>query len=494
MVAASASEELDVVIIGAGISGINASYRLQTMTKWQNYTVLEGRSEMGGTWSLFNYPGIRSDSDMYTLGFPFRPWLDAKGIASGEDILKYVKDTARETGVDKHIRYNHKVQRLDWNSETKRWTLYVNANGQEKTFTSRFVYSCAGYYSYDEGHNPELPGQDNFQGKLVHPQFWPKDLDYVDKKVVVVGSGATAITVVPAMAEKVKSITMLQRSPGYFLKLPRRDAVVELWKKILPSQAAHSFIRMRNAFRAYLLVWICKGFPSVARRVLRYLTAKELPPHIPLDPHFNPSYNPWDQRICLDPDGEFFASLRSGKANIATGHIDTITSNGIKLKDGSFLEADIIIAATGLKMTMAGGSQLYVDGKKKDIGQLYIYKGQMLEDVPNFGLCLGYTNASWTLGSDLASRYIARLINEMDKKGIDVVTPRCDHTTVNEKPLINLNSGYITRARKDLPKGGNKAPWYLRHSFFYDLLVVKFGSVLDSLELSAATRAQELTE
>lgn len=483
----STSEHLHIVVIGAGLSGINAGYRIQSSTAYGNdYAILESRPRMGGTWDFFKYPGIRSDSDMYTLGFSFRPWTDEKSIADGSDILKYIKDTASEFKIDQKIRYNHKLVSADWSSENAQWTLEIDVTSSGETtrkqITANFVYFCAGYYRYDAPYKATIPGIENFKNTVIHPQFWPEDLDYTGKKVVIIGSGATAVTLLPNMADTAGHVTMLQRTPSYFVVLPTKDWISKLIRLLFPRKVSHAIMRLRMTAISYMFLYFCRLFPNAATKLLRKMTALQLPKNVPLDPHFKPPYKPWDQRLCLVPDGDFFKALRSGKASIATDNVETFTENGIKLKSGETLEADIVVTATGLSMVMVGGASLSIDGNPVKLNKTWLYKGQMLADIPNMGICLGYTNASWSLGSDLACRYFVRVINYMDANKYDVAVPRCKDGELHEAPLLNLKSGYVQRAAPFLPKAGDRAPWYMRTNWFYDWFKVKFGSVTDEME------------
>lgn len=399
-----AVEQLDVLVIGAGISGIDAGYHLSRDPS-RTFAILEGRSEIGGTWSLFRYPGIRSDSEMFTLGFPFRPWTSRNSIAEGEEILQYVKDTAREFGIDEKIRFNHKVTHVNWSSKERLWTVDVAHpdTGASKIMKANFLFFASGYYNYGEGYYPELPGAKQFDGPILRPQFWPKDFDYAGKKVVVIGSGATAATLVPSMAKVgAKHVCMLQRSPSYFVSQPSVDPFVRFVRMFLPVAVAHHYLRIRNQLRQYLLVVLSHYFPNLVRYGLRTLAKRQLPSGYPMDPHFNPSYNPWDQRLCMVPDGDFFKAISSGKASIATGHIDTILPHTIRLKDGQEIEADIIVQATGLKVQLLGGTKVSVDGEDVPMAERFVYKGQMLNDVPNLSMVfvrIGQSCARLTISS-----------------------------------------------------------------------------------------------
>lgn len=477
--------DYDVIIVGAGLSGVNAAYRLGTGTSL-NFTMLESRHEIGGTWSLFKYPGIRSDSEMFTLGFPFRPWEGRKSIADGADILQYIKDTASEFGIDKKTQFNKKVEQASWSTKDALWTLSIKDSQKNENvqMTARFVIFSAGYYDYDEGYYPVLNGSENFKGQILRPQFWPEDLDYSGKKVIVIGSGATAVTLLPNMAKEAKMVTMLQRSPSYFIAQPSIDPVAQFIRKILPGSWAHTYMRIRNQIRSSFLFYMSRVFPNLIRRVLRFLIARQLPKNFPMDPHFSPNYKPWDQRLCMVPDGDFFKAIKAGKASIATGHIDEILPNGIRLKDGQELEADLIVQATGLKVQMMGGTNIVVDGKKVVLRDHFVYKGQMIDGVPNLSMCFGYTNASWTLGSDLCARYLVRLLNYMKENNFAAATPTCDHNQVNVAPLVNLNSGYLERAKPLMPKAADQKPWKMRDNFFKDWIQFKTDSVKDDMRFS----------
>jgi cation diffusion facilitator CzcD-associated flavoprotein CzcO len=475
--------ELDVIIVGAGLSGIGAAYRLMTECPTKSFTILEARDAIGGTWDLFRYPGIRSDSDMFTLGYPFHPWTAAKAIADGPSILEYIRDTARKFGIEPHIRFKHKIKRASWSSDAQRWTLEAEVDDETKTFRCKFLYVCAGYYSYDQAHAPEFAGKDQFKGQIVHPQWWPEELDYEGKNIVVIGSGATAVTLVPALAEKAKHVTMLQRSPSYIASLPAEDAVGNAIRKVLPSAAAHDVVRTKNVLLSMGLYQFCQRAPERASRFLRGQVHKLLPKDYPKE-HFKPKYNPWDQRLCLVPDGDLFVPIRSGKATVVTDTIETFTPKGIRVSSGEEIEADIIVTATGLRIQAVGGVQFEVDGRKIEPKDVLVYKGLMLSGIPNMAWCVGYTNASWTLRADLTSRYVCRLLNLMDKKGYRVAIPQPTADETERRPLLGLNSGYVTRAEANLPKQGGRAPWYLRQNYLLDFMTMRFGRIDDSMSFS----------
>ena len=474
-------EHFDVVIVGAGLSGVGAGYRLQTRCPAKRYVILEARSEIGGTWDLFRYPGVRSDSDMFTLGYPFRPWKEAGVIGDGPSILHYVRDTAREFGIDRHIRFQQRVESASWSSEEGRWLIQTKstANGETMQYSCDFLYGCTGYYRYDSGYEPEFPGARNFRGQFAHPQHWPKDLDYSGKKVVVIGSGATAVTLVPAMSEKAARVTMLQRSPTYILTLPTRDGIADLLRKYLPTNVAHHLVRWKNILISIGIYQLSRRAPGLTRRLLRKAAVASLPQGYEVDKHFNPRYQPWDQRLCLVPDADLYRAISKGRASVVTDEIETLTEGGIRLKSGGQLEADIIVSATGLRMLALGGICLAVDGVNVDIGKAFVYKGMMLSNVPNFAFCVGYTNNSWTLRADLASIFVCRVLNHMDRQGDRVCRPLCDPASLDENPLLNLNSGYVLRAAADLPKQGGKKPWLIRQNYIFDMITMKLSRIED---------------
>jgi cation diffusion facilitator CzcD-associated flavoprotein CzcO len=476
-----ATEQFDVLIIGAGLSGIGAAYRLQTLCPGKRYAILEGRGDIGGTWDLFRYPGLRSDSDMFTLGYPFRPWQEAKAIADGDSILRYIKDTATEAGIDQHIRFKQMVKSAAWCSHDSMWTVQAQhpESGALTTYRTNFLYVCSGYYDYAGGYSPEFPGSEQFKGQMIHPQKWPENLDYTDKNVVVIGSGATAVTLVPAMADKARHITMLQRSPSYIASLPARDAIADVLRKVLPEQRAHSIVRWKNVLLTLGFFQFCRRAPGLARKLLRFGVKRALPAGYAVDTHFNPKYQPWDQRLCAVPNGDLFQALKSGKAQMVTEQIDTLTETGVRLKSGEELAADIIVTATGLKLQACGGMQLEADGVHVDIGDTLAYKGMMLSNVPNFALCVGYTNASWTLRSDLASGYVCRVLNYMDENGYKMCVARQVGNAVEKRPLLDISAGYVLRAADVLPKQGPGAPWQLKQNYILDLFNLRYSPLED---------------
>jgi len=473
-------EHFDVVIVGAGLSGIGAAFHLKANCPQKSYAILEGRDAIGGTWDLFRYPGIRSDSDMYTLGYSFKPWREAKAIADGPSIRKYVRETASDNGIDRHIRFHHMVKRANWSTPDARWTVEAEVGPEKRTvrFTCNFLFMCSGYYSYAGGYTPEFAGTETFKGRIVHPQKWPEDLDYKNKRVVIIGSGATAVTLVPEMAKDAAHVTMLQRSPTYVVSRPGEDAFANWLRRNLPAKLAYGIARWRMVLMSMFFFKLARSRPERVKRELIGLVRKELGPDYDVKTHFTPSYNPWDQRVCLVPDSDLFQSIKSGKSSVVTDHIETFTPKGLKLKSGKELEADIIVTATGLQLELLGGMQVSIDGVAKNMSKTMSYKGMMYSDVPNLASAFGYTNASWTLKCDLTCEYVCRILNHMDKTGTTQCTPRKD-PQVQEAPWIDFSSGYIQRAANVLPKQGTKKPWKLYQNYFLDLVTLKFGAVDD---------------
>jgi len=476
-------EHFDVVIIGAGLSGIGAGYRLQTRCPRKKYVIFEARTEIGGTWDLFRYPGVRSDSDMFTLGYAFRPWKSSRALADGPTILNYVRDTARAYGIDQKIRFQHRVESASFSTKDAHWTLEVKnaATGETIQCTCHFLYGCTGYYRYDAGYQPSFPGAERFRGQFVHPQQWPKDLDYTGKRVVVIGSGATAVTLVPAMADTAAHVTMLQRSPSYILSLPANDHLADRLQRMLPAAAAHRIVRWKNILVSMGIYQISRRAPAKARKILRQGAVKDLPPGYEVDKHFNPRYEPWDQRLCLVPDSNLFKSISSGRASVVTDQIDTITESGVKLQSGQHLDADIIVSATGLRMLAIGAVNLSIDSTPVEPGRAFIYKGTMLSNVPNFAFCIGYTNASWTLRADLASTFVCRVLNYMDRRGYRTCAPVSNLASLEAKPLLSLTSGYVLRAAANLPKQAAAEPWLIRQNYILDMLTMKLGRLRDGI-------------
>jgi monooxygenase len=481
------TEHFDVLIVGAGLSGVGAGYRLQTSCPEKTWAILEARDAIGGTWDLFRYPGIRSDSDMFTLGFQFRPWAKARAIADGPSIRSYIEDTASEFGIDQRIRYSQKVTGVSWDSSQARWT--VEVNGGQTAYTCGFIYMCAGYYRYDEGYTPEFEGIEQFGGTVVHPQFWPEDLDYSGKRVVVIGSGATAVTLVPAMAETAAQVTMLQRSPTYIASLPGVDPIAAVFNRYLPKRIAHQLNRLKSIVLTQIFFQFCQRFPKAARNMLRKMTMSQLPADYPVDPNFEPSYNPWDQRMCMVPDGDLFKAISEGRAAVVTGTIDRFTETGIRLASGEELPADVVVTATGLNLQMGGGANMTVDGRAIAPGDTYVYRGCMLSGVPNFAMAVGYTNASWTLRSDLSSKYVCRLLNHMTDEGFQVAIPTRKDGDANTRPLLNLQSGYVQRSVSIMPKQGDRKPWTIRQNYLLDYFTANYGDVTTEMEFRVGPRA-----
>ncbi len=478
---ASADQHLDVLIVGAGLSGIGAAHHLQRRCPGKSYAILEARERTGGTWDLFRYPGIRSDSDMYTLGYNFKPWTDRKAIADGDLILDYIHETAREAGIDRRIRLQHKVVAADWSSDEARWTVTVERGdtGETVRMTCDFLYMCSGYYRYDQGYSPEFPGIERFGGAVVHPQHWPEGLDYAGKRVVVIGSGATAVTLVPAMAKEAAKVTMLQRSPTYVASMPAADSVAQFLHRFLPARAVYPIVRWKNVLGQLAIYKLSRTRPGILKKFLRRGVERMLPPGYDVDTHFSPRYNPWDQRLCLVPDADLFKAIGSGSAEVVTDRIARFDETGIELESGNRLEADVVVTATGLNVLFLGEAKLRVDGVEPDLASTWVYKGMMLNDIPNFAFTLGYTNASWTLKADLVAEYVCRLLNHVDAGGYDFCVPEVTDPTIREEPLLDFNSGYVLRALDGLPKQGSKEPWKLKQSYPYDLRAMRRGPLLD---------------
>ena len=475
------TEHFDVLIVGAGISGIGAAYHLQTQCPNKRYAILEGRESIGGTWDLFRYPGIRSDSDMFTLGFSFHPWTEAKAIADGPAILRYLKETAQTYGIDRHIRYQHKVVNAAWSSTEAQWTVTIE-RGPDKspaTLTCNFFFLCSGYYRYDQGYMPNFPGQDAFKGELIHPQKWPQDLDYTGKRVVIIGSGATAVTLVPAMADRAAHVTMLQRSPSYVLSLPAVDPIANGLRRLLPTRTAHSVSRWKNVMLSMLVYQVSMRRPELMKKLLRKGVVAQLPEGYDVDTHFSPRYNPWQQRLCLVPNNDLFKSIRKGRASVVTDTIERFESDGIRLTSGRKLEADIVVSATGLQLLAMGGIQITVDGRTVDPSKCFSYRGVMLSGVPNAAACIGYTNASWTLRADLVARWVCRLLKHMERRGAAQVTPVVQDASMAELPLLDLTSGYVQRAAGQFPKQGTNNPWNLRQNYVVERFTLGMGSLDD---------------
>ncbi len=474
-------EHVDVLIVGAGLSGIGAACHLQADCPGKTFAILEARGESGGTWDLFRYPGIRSDSDMFTLGYEFKPWTAAKAIADGPTILSYIRETARDHDVEQKIRYHHRVVHAAWSSEEARWTVEAQCSdtGETVHFTCGFLFGCTGYYRYDEGYTPEFAGSERFGGQVVHPQHWPEELDYDGKRVVVIGSGATAVTLIPAMAERAAHVTMLQRSPSYVLSLPGRDPIADVLRRFLPPKVAYPIVRWKNVLLATALFQLSRRRPAFIKKLLRKGVEKQLPPGYDIDTHFTPTYQPWDQRLCLVPDGDLFKTISNGDASVVTDRIETFTETGIRLVSGKELEADVIVTATGLNLMVLGGLTLSVDGQEQQISETVGYKGMMFSGIPNMALTLGYTNASWTLKGDLCAEYVCRLLNHMDEHGYASCTPRGPDPSLPTEPFIDLVSGYVLRSIDQLPKQGMTTPWRLHQNYARDIVMLRHGPIED---------------
>jgi len=474
-------EHFDVLIVGAGISGIGAGYHLQNECPKRSYAILEGREQIGGTWDLFRYPGIRSDSDMYTLGYAFRPWTSPKAIADGPAILAYLHETARAYGIDRKIRFRHLVRRASWSSENARWTVEVERGEAREPvrFTCNFLFVCAGYYDYAQGHVPELPGAERFGGRIVHPQQWTEDVDWTGKRVVVIGSGATAVTLVPSLAKTAAHVTMLQRSPTYIVSLPDEDRIANALRRFLPAKLAYAVTRWKNVLLGTLFFQFCQRRPERAKRMILRGVRRALGARYDVERHFSPSYAPWDQRLCLVPNGDLFEAIRAERVSVVTDRIECLTETGIRLHSGAELPADLVVTATGLNLKFLGGLEVSVDGARVELPKTTVYKGMMLSGVPNLALAVGYTNASWTLKCDLTCEYVCRLLNHMQEQGWQQCRPELSDPTVTAEPLLGLRSGYVERARQLFPTQGSKRPWKLHQNYLLDRLALGHGRVDD---------------
>lgn len=475
------AEHFDVLIVGAGLSGISAAYYLQTRCPTKRFMILESRSAIGGTWDLFHYPGVRSDSDMHTLGFSFRPWRETKTIADGPSILKYIRETAQEFGIDRKIRFNHQVQRAEWSSAEARWMVEAECGPDREViqFTCSFLYMCSGYYDYAQGFTPTWPDIECYTGRIVHPQQWPDDLDYAGKRVVVIGSGATAVTLVPAIAQQAAHVTMLQRSPTYMISLPSQDAYTSWLYQRLPDRPAYQFARWKSILLGMAFYTYARRRPVAARRLLLQQVRDQLGPGYDVEKSFAPRYNPWDQRLCVVPDADLFTAIKSGAVNLVTGQIERFTKTGIRLSSGEELDADVIVTATGLALKLLGGVQLSVDGVPVDPAKTLTYKGCMVSNIPNLASAFGYTNASWTLKCELIAGYVCRLLYYMDQHGYAQCTPRPQNVLFTQEPVLNLTSGYVQRAMDKLPRQGSKKPWKMYQNYLLDLFGLRFSRVRD---------------
>ena len=474
-------EHLDVLVVGAGLSGIGAGHYLQTDCPWARYAIFEARGSIGGTWDLFRYPGIRSDSDMFTLGYSFRPWDGEKSIADGASILQYIKDTAAAEGIDQHIRFHHRIVSADWSTADGAWhvTAERTDTGETVHLTAGFVFSCSGYYRYDQGYLPDFPGMDRFTGPVVHPQAWPDDLDYAGKKVVVIGSGATAVTLIPSMADTAEHVTMLQRSPTYITSLPAKDPLANALRRILPERLSGPAIRWYKALTTQAFFQLSRRRPELMKKLLLRGVERQLPEGYDVDTHFTPRYNPWDQRLCLVPNGDLFKAIKAGRASVVTDHVSTFTERGIELQSGDHLDADVIITATGIELLFIGGIQMSVDGEPLEIAEKLTYKGMMLEGVPNLAIAIGYTNASWTLKCDLTCQYVTRLLNHLRDNDLRQCTPLNADPEVTAQPLLGLSSGYVQRSADRFPKQGSRFPWQVHQSYLRDYRALRVAGIHD---------------
>jgi monooxygenase len=475
------TEHFDVLVVGAGISGIGAGYHLQAKCPDRTYAILEARGSIGGTWDLFRYPGIRSDSDMYTLGYSFRPWTNPKAIADGPAILDYVRETAQEYGIDRKIRFDHRVMGASWSSADAKWTVEVErgASGERVQLTCSFLLMCSGYYDYSAGYTPDFPGVERFSGRIAHPQKWTDDIEYAGKRVVVIGSGATAVTLVPAMAKTAAHVTMLQRSPTYVVARPAEDGLANRLRPYLPPKVAYGLTRWKNVLLGMFFFGLSKRSPERVKKLILRGVRTQLGRDYDIKTHFTPRYNPWDQRMCLVPDGDLFRAIRKGRASVVTDQIETFTEKGIKLRSGVEIEADLIVTATGLNLVVLGNTEITVDGHRVDLAKTMNYKGMMFSDVPNLASCFGYTNASWTLKCDLTCEYVCRLLNHMEKTGQRQCTPRKTDPSITEEPFANFTSGYIQRSLAKFPKQGSRRPWRLHQNYALDLMTLKYSAVQD---------------
>ena len=490
--AGHASEYVDVLIVGAGVSGIGCAYHLQREQPGRSYVILEAREATGGTWDLFRYPGIRSDSDLHTFGYEFKPWVDEKSIADGTSILRYIRETVSENGMDPHIRLGHLVTRASWSSERARWLVTATRTdtGEEVQIACSWLFCAGGYYRYDRGHTPAFEGRDRFQGPVIHPQQWPADLDYEGRRVVVIGSGATAVTLVPALSRSAAHVTMLQRSPTYVISVPEKDPVANVLGRWLAAPVAYSLARRKNIWLQRTVYSLSRSHPRLVRWVLRALVKRQLPPGYDVDTHFKPRYDPWDQRLCAVPDGDLFRAISAGRAEVVTGEIDRFTDHGILLLSGEEVPADIIITATGLEVLAFGGIQLCVDGRDVDLPSTIAYRAMMLSDVPNFAFAIGYTNSSWTLKVDLVCEHLGRLLGYMRQHGFDTCTPHNDDPALQTHPLLDFGAGYVRRAVDRLPRQGDRPPWSLPMSYREDVQNLRHAAIDDPcLAFSTGRRA-----
>jgi cation diffusion facilitator CzcD-associated flavoprotein CzcO len=483
--------DVDVVIIGAGISGLGAAYRITERNPGISYVILERREQLGGTWDLFRYPGVRSDSSIFTLCFPWEPWTRKERVADGVDIRDYLTATAHKYGIDQNIRFNTYARSADWDSSTDTWTVTAEHDGDEVTYRGRFVFFGSGYYNYDEGYTPDFPGLDEFGGTVVHPQHWPEDFDYHGKKIVVIGSGATAMSLIPSLAAQAAKVTMLQRSPTYLFSAARSSRPTNLVRKVLPRRLSHSFARQSNALMEGLIWFLARKTPGFVKWWIRSIAVRALPKGYDVDTHFKPRYNPWDQRLCLIPDADLYTAIGDGRAEVVTDHIDYLDSTGIVVKSGRHLDADVVITATGLQLQALGGVEVSIDGAEIKPQDRFVYKAHMLEDVPNLFWCVGYTNASWTLRADMTARATAKLLAHMNSHGYTHAYPHLDGEPMPEKPAWDIQAGYVLRAPHALPKSGIKRPWNVRQNYFADAIDHRFDRITEAMVFGRATSSDQ---
>jgi cation diffusion facilitator CzcD-associated flavoprotein CzcO len=488
-VSSNEPEYSDVLIIGAGLSGIGAGYRIHEKNPGRSCTILERRARLGGTWDLFRYPGIRSDSDIFTLCFPWEPWTRPEMIADGEHIWQYIADTARKHGIDKHIRFNTYVRSADWDSPTDTWTVHTEQDGRPKTYRTRFLFFGTGYYNYDEPYAPTFPGIENFTGEVVHPQHWPDGFDYAGKRLVVIGSGATAVSMIPSLTENASHVTMLQRTPSYMISAVKVEPTANAIRRWLPLRMAHWIVRWRNALIGSLGWVVARKAPEFSRRLARRIAERNLPDGYDIDTHFTPPYKPWDQRLCIMVGADLYKAISAGGLDMVTDHVDSVDATGIVLRSGRRLDADVIITATGIQLQALGGITLSVDGAQINPHDRFVFRRHLLEDVPNAAWCMGYTNASWTLGADLTARSVAKLLAYMDSHGYTRAYPHLGKVDMPEQPAFNLQSGYVLRSPDELPKSGTRNPWVLSHNFVRDVLGRPFESIEESMVFGRAATA-----
>ncbi len=489
-------DHVDVLIVGAGLSGVGAAHHLQKHCPTKSFAILEARETLGGTWDLFRYPGIRSDSDMYTLGYNFRPWTRPKAIADGPSILAYVKDTARESGIDRHIRFQHRAVRASWSSAEAVWTVDIE-RGPDRSpgqIICNFLFLCAGYYKFEKGYAPDFPGSESFTGRIVHPQHWPEDLDYAGRNVVIIGSGATAVTLAPEMAKTAGHVTVLQRTPTYIVARPDTDPIANALRRLLPASLAYGLTRWKNVLLSMYFYRLTRTRPERVKKFLLDGVRQELGPEFDVHTHFEPPYNPWDQRLCLAPNGDFFAAIRNKSVSMVTDGVAGFTPEGVALKSGGVLKADVVVTATGLDLQVLGGVELWVDGRRVDPARTFNYRGVMFSDVPNLANAFGYTNASWTLKCDLICAYICRLLNHMDRTGMRQATPRVADATLQAEPWVDFSSTYIQRTAHLFPKQGDRKPWRLNQNYVLDLMALRYGPMEDGVIEFSAPAAQRAPE